>query len=74
MGEQFSNLPESRVLELAQRLLSKPNGDEVVLEALSMKLADKGDATDTLGLALRTIGISAAIQRFQRDHNDPADI
>ncbi|HBU6504625.1 TPA: hypothetical protein MC518_003991 [Escherichia coli] len=69
-GEQFSNLPESRVLELAQRLLSKPNGDEVVLEALSMKLADKGDATDTLGLALRTIGLSAAIQRFQRDHND----
>lgn len=69
-GEQFSNLPESRVLELAQRLLSKPNGDEVVLEALSMKLPDKGDATDTLGLALRTIGLSAAIQRFQRDHND----
>lgn len=69
-GEQFSNLPESRVLELAQRLLSKPNGDEVVLEALSMKLPDKGDATDILGLALRTIGLSAAIQRFQRDHND----
>lgn len=69
-GEQFSSLPESRVLELAQRLLSKPNGDEVVLEALSMKLADKGYVTDTLGLALRTIGLSAAIQRFQRDHND----
>lgn len=69
-GEQFSNLPESRVLELAQRLLSKPNGDEVVLEALSMKLSDKGDATDTLGLALRRIGLSAAIQRFRRDHND----
>ena len=70
-GEQYSNLPESRVLELAQKLLSKPNGDEVVLEALSMKLADKGDASDTLGLALRTIGLSAAIQRFRRDHNDP---
>ncbi|ECS5737098.1 hypothetical protein BKF61_000083 [Salmonella enterica subsp. enterica serovar Lika] len=69
-GEQFSNLPESRVLELAQRLLNKPNGDEVVLEALSMKLADKGDGTDTLGLALRRIGLSAAIQRFRRDHND----
>lgn len=69
-GEQFSNLPESSVLELAHRLLSKPNGDEVVLEALSMKLADKGDAADTLGLALRTIGLSAAIQRFRRDHND----
>ncbi|MFW0976615.1 hypothetical protein [Leclercia pneumoniae] len=69
-GEQFSNLPESRVLELAQRLLNKPNGDEVVLEALSMKSADKGDATDTLGLALRRIGLSAAIQRFRRDHND----
>ncbi|WP_345757930.1 hypothetical protein [Klebsiella aerogenes] len=69
-GEQFSNLPESGVLELAQRLLNKPNGDEVVLEALSMKLADKGDATDTLGLALRRIGLSAAIQRFRRDHND----
>ena len=70
-GEQFSNLPESRVLELAERLLSKPNGDEVVLEALSMKLGDKGDAADTLGLALRKIGLSAAIQRFRRDHNDP---
>ncbi|MBD2794115.1 hypothetical protein ID852_16835 [Xenorhabdus sp. 42] len=70
-GEQFSNLPESSVLEVAHRLLSKPNGDEVVLEALSMKLADKGDAADTLGLALRTIGLSAAIQRFRRDHNDP---
>ncbi|POP41214.1 hypothetical protein CHU32_23270 [Superficieibacter electus] len=70
-GEQFSNLPESSVLELAQRLLSKPNGDEVVLEALSMKLADKGDAADILGLALRTIGLSAAIQRFRRDHKDP---
>ncbi|MEB0867185.1 hypothetical protein VC897_22120 [Citrobacter youngae] len=69
-GEQFSNLPESRVLELAQRLLNKPNGDEVVLEALSMKLADKGDGTDTLGLAQRRIGLSAAIQRFRRDHND----
>ncbi|QAV45609.1 hypothetical protein [Pantoea agglomerans] len=69
-GEQFSNLPESSVLELAHKLLSKPNGDEVVLEALSMKLADKGDAADTLGLALRTIGLSAAIQRFRRDHND----
>lgn len=69
-GAAFTNLPESRVLELAQRLLSKPDGDEVVLEALSMKVADEGDIADTLGPALRKIGLSAAIQRFRRDHND----
>lgn len=69
-GSQFSNLPESRVLELAQRLLSRPNGDEVVLEALNMKIADEGDVADTLGLALRKVGLSAAIQRLQRDNND----
>ncbi|EKN3437683.1 hypothetical protein OZ677_000500 [Yersinia enterocolitica] len=69
-GSQFSNLPESRVLELAQRLMSRPNGDEVVLEALNMKIADEGDVADTLGLALRKVGLSAAIQRLRRDHND----
>nr|WP_202626144.1 hypothetical protein [Kosakonia sp. MH5] len=69
-GGQFSNLPESRVLELAQKLLSKPGGDEVVLEALNMKVAYEGDIADTLGPALRKVGLSAAIQRFRRDHND----
>lgn len=69
-GSQFSNLPESRVLELAQRLLSRPNGDEVVLQALNMKVADEGDVADTLGPALRKVGLSAAIQRLRRDHND----
>lgn len=69
-GSQFSNLPESRVLELAQRLLSRPNGDEVVLQALNMKVADEGDVADTLGPALRKVGLSAAIQRLRKDHND----
>ncbi|HGH4748445.1 TPA: hypothetical protein ACJIXE_002311 [Serratia marcescens] len=70
-GTQFSNLPESRVLELAQKLLSKPDGDEVVLEALNMKIAHEDQITDTLGPELRKIGLSAAIQRFRRDNNDP---
>lgn len=69
-GAQFSKLPESRVIELAQRLLSSPIGDEVVLEALNMKVAYDGDVADTSGPALRKLGLSAAIQRFRRDHND----
>ena len=66
----YANLPARRVLNLAQRLLTKTNGDDVVLDALSMKLHDKDVALDTLGPELRLVGLRAAIQRLQRDHND----
>ncbi|CNI50768.1 hypothetical protein [Yersinia intermedia] len=71
--EQYSNLPESRVLALARRLLSKPNGDEVVLDALSMRLHGKEEAVDTLGYDLRLVGLRAAILKFKRDHSNPSD-
>lgn len=68
--DEYAHLSECRVLDLAQRLLCQPNGDDVVLEALSMKLPDRDEAADTLGSALRRIGLKAAIQRLQGDHRD----
>jgi hypothetical protein len=69
--DEYSSLPGPRALELAQRLLRKPSGDDVVLDALSMKLHGEEAAMDTLGSDLRLVGLRAAIQRIQRDHNDP---
>ena len=69
--EEFADLPGDRVLDLAQRLLSKPNGDDIVLNALSMKLHGKEEALDTLGPRLRLVGLRAAMQRLQRDQSDP---
>lgn len=72
--DDYANLPRDRVLDLAWKLLSKPNGDDVVLDALSMKLHGKDCAVDTLGSDLRLVGLKAAIQRLQRDHSDPGGI
>jgi len=69
--DEYAGLPEERVLELAQRLLSKSNGDDVVLDAVNMKLHGQEGAADTLGAGLRSIGLRAAIQRLARDHDDP---
>ncbi|MDK9556088.1 hypothetical protein QQF73_00525 [Marinobacter sp. M216] len=71
--DEYAHLPEGRVLELAQRLLSKPNGDDVVLDAFSMKLHGREEEADTLGSPLRRIGLRAAINRLQGDHRDPGD-
>jgi hypothetical protein len=68
--DEYFHLPEGRVLDLAQRLLSKPNGDDVVLDALSMKLHGEEEESDTLGSPLRRIGLRAAIQRLKEDHRD----
>lgn len=69
--DNYASLPDGRVLDLSERLLTKPNGDDVVLDALSMKLHDKDVAVDALGSGLRLVGLKAAIQRLQRDHSDP---
>ncbi|MBX8570688.1 hypothetical protein K5D36_13430 [Pseudomonas cichorii] len=66
----YAGLPGGRVLDLAQRLLNKHNGDDVVLSAISMKLYGKETAIDTLGSDFRLVGLRAAIQRFQSDHPD----
>lgn len=68
--EQYANLPVTRIIELTHRMLSKKNGDDVVLDSLSMKLHRKQEAVDTLGPALRQIGLRAAILRVQRDQLD----
>ncbi len=68
--EQYANLPVTRIIELTHQMLSKKNGDDVVLDSLSMKLHRKEDAVDTLGPDLRKIGLKAAMLRVQRDQRD----
>ncbi|EBV4964778.1 hypothetical protein LV724_001788 [Salmonella enterica] len=68
--EQYAHLPKGRVLDLAQRLLKKPNGDDVILEALSLRLHNKDKAVDTLGCDLRQTGLKAATLRFYRNDSD----
>ncbi|WP_368203443.1 hypothetical protein [Aeromonas sp. R5-1] len=69
--DEYASLPRARILELAMRLLSKPGGSDVVLEALSMRLHDKDVMVDTLGPDFRQIGLRAAILNLPKDHNDP---
>ena len=68
--DEYANLPRHRILALAYRILAKPNGDDVLLDALSMKLHSTDEAVDTLGSELRLAGLRAAIKRLRRDHND----
>lgn len=68
--EQYAHLPNSRVLNLAERLLNKVGGDDAILEALSMRLHDKDKSIDTLGADFRRIGLAAAIQRFKNSDRD----
>lgn len=68
--EQYASLPSACILELAERLLNKVNGDDVILDALSMRLHGKGKSADTLGADFRLIGLAAAIQRIQNSDRD----
>ncbi len=67
--QESAALPAEKLLELAVMLLEKPNGDEAVLDALSMKLYDKDKTIDTLGSDLRRIGLIAATRRLGREGN-----
>ncbi|MGE4876532.1 hypothetical protein [Yersinia enterocolitica] len=66
--EQYANLPRVRVLDLAERLLSKVGGDDVILHALSMRLYGQDKSADTLGADFRLIGLAAAIQRIKNSN------
>ncbi|MEI7337697.1 MULTISPECIES: hypothetical protein [Pectobacterium] len=68
--DQYANLPRVLLLDLAKRLLNKVSGDDVILDALSMKLHGKDESTDTLGADFRLIGLAAAIQRIQNSDRD----
>ncbi|MGI2097953.1 hypothetical protein [Shewanella glacialipiscicola] len=71
--DEYAHLPKGRIIDLAQRLLSKPNGDDVVLDALSMRLHDKEVDVDSLGPTLRQIGLRSAIFNLPKNRNDSGD-
>jgi len=71
--ERYSNLPAGRILSLAKRIMSMPNGDNVILDALCMRLHNDDGATDFLGPDLRLIGLDAAIKRFSREETSSDD-
>ncbi|MDH2434309.1 hypothetical protein QCD60_17260 [Pokkaliibacter sp. MBI-7] len=70
--DNYANLPSERLLELAQKLLVKPDGDYTLLEALAMKLHGKNPADDTLGPELRKLGLKAAIKSMLGDDQGDA--
>ncbi|MEQ5184716.1 hypothetical protein [Providencia rettgeri] len=67
---KYADLPRECILDLTSRLLSKPNGDDVVLEGLSMRLHDKDESIDILGAEFRLLGLKAGISRLKRNDND----
>jgi hypothetical protein len=69
--KEYSSLPNPRGHDLAMRLLQEPNGDGIVLDALSMKLHGTKSADDTLGAEYRRIGLVAATSRLLRSQDDP---
>ena len=70
--DQHASLPAGKLLYLATRILAKPNGEVVLLQALSMKLyVEKPTAGDVLGMELRRIGLSAATGALLNNLNDP---
>ncbi len=68
--KEYAHLPSPRIYDLARKILNLSLGDDVVLEALSMKLHRADENVDVLGADFRKIGLKAAIQRFQRDDSD----
>ena len=68
--DNYAHLPTERLLELAQKLLTRTNGEDTLLHALSMKLYGKDPAEDTLGLELRKLGLKAATKSLLTDHSD----
>ena len=69
-GDFYAGLPEDRLLDLVGILLDKPNGDDVVLDGLYMKLHCKSKETGTLGVRFHRIGLLAATRRLIRSQYD----
>lgn len=67
---KYADLPRECILDLTSRLLSKSNGDGVVLEGLSMRLHNKDESIDILGAEFRLLGLKAGISRLKRNDND----
>lgn len=69
--DNYAHLPSERLLELAKKLVMKSDGDDTLLEALSMKLHGEDPAVDTLGPELRKLGLKAATKSLLADHSYP---
>lgn len=69
--DNYAHLPSERLLELAQKLVMKSDGEDTLLEALSMKLHGEIPAVDTLGPELRKLGLKAATKSLLAGHSDP---
>lgn len=67
---KYADLPRECILDLTSRLLSKSNGDDVVLEGLSMRLHNKDESIDILGAEFRLLGLKAGISRLNGNDND----
>nr|ELR5214257.1 hypothetical protein [Providencia rettgeri] len=67
---KYADLPSECILNLTLRLLNKPNGDDVVLDGLSMRLHDTDEVIDTLGAEFRLLGLKAGISRLKGNDND----
>ncbi|MFS6803151.1 hypothetical protein WKE96_09775 [Edwardsiella tarda] len=64
------HLPVPQVLELAEQLLAKENGDQAILNGLGMRLYGKKMTAEMPDPELCQIGLRAAIQVLQRDTDD----
>src|SRR5699024_5217503 len=67
---KYADLSRECILDLTSRLLSKSNGDDVVLEGLSMRLHNKDESIDILGAEFRLLGLKAGISRLKKNDND----
>lgn len=65
--KKYLQLPVPQVLELAEQLLAKENGAEVILNGLGMRLHGKKATEYMPGPELLQIGFRAAIQVLQRE-------
>ena len=78
--DDYAHLSSECLIGLAKRILTKPEGSDVLLDALTMKLHGKGNSQDVLGLEFRKLGLQAAIQSLHNkinhifNHDDNNDI
>ena len=70
--DHYAHLPSERLINLAKRILSKPNGNDALLDALVMKLHGKDTSQDALGPELRKLGLQAMSQSLRIGDNFPA--
>ena len=68
---QYASLPARKLLELAIGILGKPDGEDVLLRALAMKLHGGNPDVDILGMELRRLGLIAATRRLLSNSSDP---